>query len=142
VGKKTILCTGAGGFIGRRLVPRLVESGDEVWALLGPGDEPDPGVGGDVHWVRGDITDPSTLTEIRRPFSAVFHLAALSWSPDPARFYRVNTQGTVNVATAILEGGRPDRFLFTSSYGAVGPATDSAGLSEDSPCQRLWAEQA
>ncbi len=136
MGSKKILCTGARGFIGRRLVPRLVERGDEVWALLGPGDEPDPGVGGDVHWVRGDITDPSTLKGIRRPFSIVYHLAGLVWADDPARFYRVNTEGTVNLARAILEGGgRPDRFVFSSSYGVMGPALDSSGLNENSPCR-------
>jgi uncharacterized protein YbjT (DUF2867 family) len=55
----TVLVTGATGFVGRRLVPVLVEAGHEVRAMTRRPDEYDgPGepVGGDVH-------DPASLAE-------------------------------------------------------------------------------
>ena len=131
-----VLCTGAGGFIGRHLVGRLKKMGYEVWGLLGPGDKPDAAADPDVHWVWGDVADRDSLREIERPFSRVYHLAGINSSPDPARFFRVNYEGTINIAKAILAGrGTPERFLFASSYGAMGPALDPAGLDEDTPCR-------
>lgn len=131
-----ILCTGGRGFIGRHLVRCLVRKGLDVWCLLGPGEQPDPCAEGDIHWIRGDITDPSTLGGIRGPFSTIYHLAGLCSSFDPARFYRVNYDGTKNVVAAVLAGGRPPkRLLFASSYAAMGPALGTASLCENSPCR-------
>jgi uncharacterized protein YbjT (DUF2867 family) len=53
----TVLVTGATGFIGRRLVPALVEAGHDVWAMTRRPeayDGPGQAVGADVH-------DPATL---------------------------------------------------------------------------------
>jgi nucleoside-diphosphate-sugar epimerase len=134
--QEIVLCTGARGFIGSHLVRRLAAKGDEVWCLLGPGEEPDPLAEGNVRWVRGNVADPLTLEAIRRPFSAVYHLAALNTSRHPAQLYLVNYQGTVNVASAVMACGEPPRrFLLASSYGAMGPAVNADGLSEGSPCR-------
>jgi nucleoside-diphosphate-sugar epimerase len=135
MGKTKVLCTGGRGFIGRHLVRRLVEKGEDVWCLLGPGDEPDPSAAGNIRWIHGDVTDPRTLELASGPFSVVYHLAGLNSAPDPSHLYKVNYEGTVNVAAAVLSGGhRPDKLLYASSYAAMGPAVDPAGLSEASPC--------
>jgi len=134
--KSKALCTGAGGFIGGHLVARLKEKGYEVWGLLGPADRLDVVRDRDIHWVRGDVADPGSLEEIKRPFSFVYHLAGLNSAADPARFCQVNFEGTVNVAKAILAGrGTPERFVFASSFAAMGPALDPAGLDENTPCR-------
>ena len=54
-----ILVTGASGFIGRRLVPALVEEGHEVRAMTRTPEEY-AGLGDPVH---GDVHDPSSLTD-------------------------------------------------------------------------------
>lgn len=54
----TVLVTGATGFVGRRLVPRLVEQGVDVRAMTR---NPDRYTGGDEAVVRGDVDDPSSL---------------------------------------------------------------------------------
>jgi uncharacterized protein YbjT (DUF2867 family) len=66
----TILVTGATGFIGRRLVPALVEQGHDVRAMTRRPEEYDgPGtaVGGDVH-------EPSSLTEALDGVDVAYYL--------------------------------------------------------------------
>jgi uncharacterized protein YbjT (DUF2867 family) len=41
-GGRTVLVTGAGGFVGRALVPRLLDRGDRVRALVRTGGRPAP----------------------------------------------------------------------------------------------------
>jgi len=136
MGRIGVLCTGAGGFIGRHLIGRLKTKGYDVWGLLGPDDRLDPAADKDIHWIHGDITDPGTLEEIRQPFSLVYHLAGLNSAADPARIYRVSYEGTVNVVKAVLAArGTLGRFVFASSFGAMGPALDPAGLDENKPCR-------
>jgi uncharacterized protein YbjT (DUF2867 family) len=55
----TVLVTGATGFVGKRLVPELIERGHEVKAMTrNPDDYDGPG-----HGVYGDVHDPGTLAE-------------------------------------------------------------------------------
>lgn len=54
----TVLVTGATGFIGKALVPRLVGEGFNVRAMTR---HPDRYVGGEEHVVLGDVSDPATL---------------------------------------------------------------------------------
>lgn len=77
-----------------------------------------------------DILDfNAILTKVRRVRpSQVIHLAAQSFVPasfaDPEATYRVNFLGTLNLLTALKEGGFRGRFLFIGSgdtYGMVEP---------------------
>lgn len=56
--RTSVLVTGATGFVGKRLVPRLVEQGFTVRAMTR---NPDRYDGGDEGVVGGDVEDPSTL---------------------------------------------------------------------------------
>jgi nucleoside-diphosphate-sugar epimerase len=101
---KSILVTGATGFIGRRLAHRL---GLEACDVVGLGSRD------------GDIASPSTLEKFAdREFLHVFHLAGKTYVPDswtdPHAFYRANVLGTANV----LEFCRRGRFAltFVSAY--------------------------
>ena len=78
-----VLVTGGGGFVGRRLVQVLQEAGAEVMA---------PGRA---------VLDVSAGLFPDASADWVIHLAGRTYVPaswtDPADFYRVNTQGTINV---------------------------------------------
>ncbi|HVL91111.1 MAG TPA: NAD-dependent epimerase/dehydratase family protein [Actinomycetota bacterium] len=115
------LVTGATGFIGGRLVPRLVERGHRVTALVR---SPDRAAGlreMGVTLAGGDITEPATLEGPMRKADAVFHLAA--WYEmgvgDRTKMYQVNVRGTEHVLAAAREAG-VGRIVHCSTVGALG----------------------
>ncbi|MFP6564264.1 MAG: GDP-mannose 4,6-dehydratase [Myxococcota bacterium] len=124
------LVTGAGGFVGKRLVPLLEARGDEVFA----------------HDLDVDISDAAAIDAAvanARP-EAVIHLAAVtsiagSWK-DPDRTFRVNFLGTRNLLRALERRAPKARLLLISSgsiYGSAlpgaSPRNESAPLRPSSP---------
>lgn len=131
----SIVVTGGAGFIGRHLVTRLCESR----AAFGAADEPIVVLDnlrrgsrealasliaqGQVRFVEGDIRDATTLAEVMRGATYVFHLAAQSnvmgAEDDPDYAFTTNVDGTYQVLqTAARAGVR--RFVFTSSREVYG----------------------
>jgi len=111
-----ILVTGAGGFVGRYLVPHLQERGDEVVAAGGPHDE------GVLPVDLADETSLAAAIDIAQP-DAIVHLAAQTFVPDavadPFQTYDVNVMGTARLLRVVREwrnqNNRNPRILFTSS---------------------------
>ena len=114
----TILVTGGTGFLGSRLVRRLVEKGHRVRAMAV---ERDPllssldGVGCEV--VTADITRPETLGAALAGVGTVFHLAAVLVADDPELFRRINLEGTRNLVDACVAAGVP-HFVYVSAAAA------------------------
>lgn len=98
-----ILVTGADGFLGRYLVPRLTQAGHQV-LLFSVGD-------GDIAQAAPQVSN----------IDHVFHLAALTYVPnswkDPATFYRVNVMGTENVLELCRACGASITYMSTYVYG-------------------------
>ncbi len=98
-----IAITGCDGFVGKRLVRRLTDSGLTVIRI-------------DLNY-GFDITDFNQLEGIE-PFDILIHLAARSFVPDsyrdPRNFYRVNVSGTLNVLELCRKFKA--KMIFTSSY--------------------------
>lgn len=104
---KSILVTGSGGFIGRRLVRSLRDAGYSVL---------------DLSRADGDIADPATLERFyEAPVGFVFHLAGRTSVPDawrePADFQRVNVTGTVNVLELCRKRKIPLTYVSAYLYG-------------------------
>ncbi|HEX9696666.1 MAG TPA: SDR family NAD(P)-dependent oxidoreductase [Actinomycetota bacterium] len=125
------LVTGGTGFIGGRLVRRLVERGHDVTALVR---SPDRAAGLKelgVTLAGGDVTEPATLEGPVRKADAVFHLAA--WYEmgvtDRTKMYQVNVRGTEHVLKAAIEAGTP-RIVHCSSVAALGGGPVGDILSE------------
>jgi nucleoside-diphosphate-sugar epimerase len=103
---RTVLVTGAPGFIGANLVRRLVGDGHEVQAVVRPG-APAWRLDGvpDARRIELDVGDPHAVAdavESLRP-EWVFHLAAhgaYSWQTDAQEMVRVNVAGTVALVDA------------------------------------------
>jgi uncharacterized protein YbjT (DUF2867 family) len=95
---QTVLVTGATGFIGRRLVPALLEAGHDVRAMTRrPDDYDGPGtpVGGDVH-------DPDSL---REPLSGVDVAVYLVHSLDDPEFERKDAEAARAFGAAAADAG-------------------------------------
>lgn len=79
-----ILLTGAGGYIGTRLLPRLAEAGHEIYALVRSRmriEVPEK-FRSRIHVVEGDLLNPSTLSAIPDEIDAAYYLVhSMSDSP-------------------------------------------------------------
>ena len=75
----TVLVTGATGFVGKRLVPLLVEQGFKVLAMTR---NPDRYSGGDESVVGGDVDDPATLPEALAGVDVAIYLIHALDHPD------------------------------------------------------------
>ncbi len=119
-----VFVTGARGFVGGHLVPRLIDEGFEVTAT-------------DLDL---DVTDPTAVAgrlKLARP-EAIIHLAAQSSvaasAIDPESTRSINYGGARSVLEGALRCGSQPRILLIGSadqYGKSSP--DSPPLTEDSP---------
>jgi nucleoside-diphosphate-sugar epimerase len=130
---RTVLVTGAGGFIGSHLVQRLASLGMEVRALdLRPRVQSVHADEVRVHQV--DICDGAALGPLLEGVDTVFHLASLHLEvgADPAAFEAVNVHAAANLVALAAERG-VRRFIHTSSVGVYGDAGPGLPLREDAP---------
>jgi nucleoside-diphosphate-sugar epimerase len=118
-----VLVTGASGFIGGALVPRLRARGDAVRVLVRrtsarAGLE---ALGVDV--VFGDLATGEGLDAAVDGADAVIHLAGLTRARDEEAFHRGNEGGTRNLLRAMARRRSPPRLVHCSSLAAAGPST-------------------
>lgn len=129
---KSVFVTGAGGFIGRHLIERLLAEDVEIVALMMPG-EPKPDSWGDeVRIVTGDVRDLMSLASDIGPVDTVFHLAAVvsDWG---ARQTHVDiTVGGTEQAIELALHWKA-HFLVTTSICSYASALAKGVLTEESP---------
>lgn len=125
---RNILLTGAGGFVGRHLVPALRAAFPEAR----------------LHTAPFDVTDRTAVESAVRTAQpdACLHLAAIAAIPaarqDPDRAWDVNLRGTLNLARAVLEHAPQCQFLFPASADAYGASFKSGlPLTEEAPLAPL-----
>ncbi len=149
-GRRTILVTGAAGFIGSHLSEALVDRGDRVIGLDNFDPYYDPAIKREnvaelldselFELIEGDIRDAETVGEAfnRHALNGVIHLAARAGVrpsiADPLDYVTTNVEGTV----ALLEAARVhdvERFIFGSSSSVYG-AANQVPFSEDQRIDR------
>jgi dihydroflavonol-4-reductase len=94
-----ILVTGGGGFIGSHLVDQLIEAGEAVRVLEGPGADVRHLPLDAIQLARGDIRCTQEVRDAVRDCRHVYHLAANPnlWTRVRSDFDAVNNEGTRNV---------------------------------------------
>jgi len=136
-----VLVTGATGFVGRRLVARLLETRpeDRLTALVLPDEAVPPEYEGRVRIVRGDLREAESVRAAVAGQHRVFHLAAvISYlRRDGALLEAVNRDGVASLVDACLVEG-VGRLVHVSSVGAVGFRRDGTPAAEDEPFN--WPE--
>jgi UDP-glucuronate 4-epimerase len=151
---KRWLVSGGVGFIGSHLCRALLGRGDAVRVIDDFSDAPYPtklkeanerALRSDhpqLEVVRGCITDRGLASELARDTDAILHLAGLAGVrpsfADPARYARVNVEGTANLLDAAQRAGH-ELFVLASSSSVYGNATplpaveDAAAIVPESP---------
>jgi nucleoside-diphosphate-sugar epimerase len=143
---RSVLVTGAGGFIGGHLVQRLVADGARVKALVrynsrnerGTLDWLEPEVTSQVEVTLGELRDIESVTRAVRGSEIVLHLAAQIAIPysyvNPRDFFEVNVLGTLNIAQACLAAD-VQRVVHTSTSEVYGSA-QQIPITRSSPSRR------
>ena len=140
---KTILITGADGFIGSHLTEMLVAKGYKVKALSqynsfnNWGWLEDTNCKNQIEVFTGDIRDPHYCKYITKGADIIFHLAALIAIPysyvAPDSYVDTNIKGTLNICQAAKENGNI-RVIHTSTSEVYGTA-QYVPIDENHPLQ-------
>jgi len=168
---KTILVTGAAGFIGSHTVEALVKRGDRVIGLDNLNDYYDPARKeknlrevsdlalaekwpGTFQFLKGDIRDRPLVANLfsDHRFDAIVHLAAMAGVrvsiDDPGLYYDVNVMGTLALLDAAVGRIGSERtsapsptFVFASTSSVYGNTKTIPFVTED-PCDKPLAPYA
>ena len=125
------LVTGGGGFLGKAIVKRLRERGDEVCSFSR---NPHPELTEmGVEHCRGELADAGAVKRAAEGCDIIFHVAAKAgvWGPYE-EFYRANVLGTKHVIDACRLHGIK-RLVYTSSPSVVFDGSDMEGVDESVP---------
>ena len=130
---RTVLVTGAGGFIGSHLVELLTRENARVRSFVRYNSRGDYGylntLSDDVHErleiIQGDLRDPDAVIEAAKGVSVIFHLGAIIPIPysyiHPREVVETNVMGTLNVVNAARAHGGI-RVVHTSTSEVYGTA--------------------
>jgi dihydroflavonol-4-reductase len=129
-----LLVTGGSGFVGSRVVRKLVDRGESVRCLVRQTSVRKNLDGLPVELVTGDLQDPASLAAAVRGCRVVYHVAAdyRLWSRDPKELYRSNVDGTRNLLDAAHRAGC-ERIVYCSSVGALGIPKGGGSGTETTP---------
>jgi NAD dependent epimerase/dehydratase len=143
---KSVLVTGAGGFIGSHLTERLVREGHRVRVFVRYNGRDDRGSLDDlpreiqnaIEFERGDLKDPSAVRRAVDGREWIFHLGALIAIPysyqNPYDVVQTNVLGTSHVLDACRASSVLERLVLTSTSEVYGTAV-SVPIDERHPLQ-------
>jgi dihydroflavonol-4-reductase len=142
-----VLVTGATGFLGSRLVHRLLSEGARVRVLARSPVTAKPLADQGAQIVVGDITDRAAVRSAVEGADIVYHLAGRLLVPGvpDAEYQRTHVEGTRLLLAGCQNGFTPRRFVHCSTTGVLGvtgdhPADENAPIRPTNIYEETKAE--
>jgi nucleoside-diphosphate-sugar epimerase len=137
-----VALTGATGFVGQRLVTRLLADGCALRALVHPSADAAPLVSRGVEVTAGDVRDLVAVERALADAEVVYHLAGVvpGAARTAAEYAAVNVSGTETVARAAL-AARVRHLVHCSTVAVHGPPRGERLVDEETPCAPVNAYQ-
>lgn len=142
---KSVLITGAGGFIGSHLTEKLAEEGNDVKAFVRYNSRNDWGMLeqlpeellDSIEIINGDLRDPGAINSAVKDVEIIFHLGSLIAIPysyvNPREVIETNIFGTLNVMNAAKDN-EIEKIVHTSTSEVYGSAK-YVPIDENHPLQ-------
>lgn len=130
---QSILITGASGFIGSFIVEEALSRGFDVWAAVRKTTSRKYLKDSRINFVELNLSSESQLTEelSNLQFDYVIHAAGATKCLNASDFFRTNTEGTKNLARAVMATQTHlKRFVFISSLSIFGPCREEMPYTE------------
>ena len=128
-----ILITGASGFIGSFIVEEALRRGFETWAAVRKSSSRAYLQGKRINFIELNLSSQEQLMDqLRgRDFDYVVHAAGATKCLHQDDFHRINTEGTRNLAEALMALQMPlKRFVFVSSLSIFGAIKEQQPYDE------------
>jgi nucleoside-diphosphate-sugar epimerase len=141
---RKVLVTGGAGFIGSHIVDHLLSEGFEVTVLDNLRTGKMENIAHNLRnkrfrFVKGDIRDSKTVSDVMKEKDAVFHEAALVSVPEsikePVLTNDLNVVATMNLLQTATDCG-VKRFVFASSCAVYGETPNPEKREDDASCPR------
>lgn len=130
---KKILITGASGFIGSFIVEEALKRGFETWAAVRKSSSRKYLNDSRIHFIELDLDKLEKLEKqlSGQQFDYVVHAAGVTKCLHSSDFFKVNTEGTANLALALRRQNTGlRRFVYLSSLSVMGPAREQEPHTE------------
>ncbi len=132
---KSVLITGASGFIGSFLVEEGLKQGFQVFAGIRKSSSREYLQDPRIQFIEFDFSTKAKVLETLENckaknirFNYIVHNAGLTKVKKKEDFYNVNCRNTIHFIEALIEAGMvPDKFLYVSSLAAYGPGHPDTG---------------
>jgi dihydroflavonol-4-reductase len=129
---RTVLVTGANGFVGSNLVRDLIANGHHVKALIRPRSDRSLVSDLSLEWIEGDLDNTDALASGCQDADWIVHVAGRVNAPDAEAFNHANHVGTANLMEVAFRcAPQLQRFVYISSLAAGGPSQSGNPRQED-----------
>ncbi len=133
-GNVSVLITGANGFVGSRLVRRMLGQGLRVVAGVRKTADCSLLDGLEIEYRYGDVTRPDSLPDMVRGVDYIVHNAGVVKARKRDRYFAVNERGTRNLFEAVAEHNPAvKRIIYISSVAVAGPSEPGCPVRESEP---------
>lgn len=125
--------TGATGFIGKKLIWKLISQNRYVHILVRSTSNVSDLKHRNITVFEGDITDKESVERAMQGCTYVIHLAAYAkiWPGNKDIFERVNFNGTIHVVETAI-ACKVEKIILVSTAGVFGPSVKNKSINEDS----------